>query len=149
MAIVKFELEVDDPRLPQVLALLGASLASPPAEGAIETAEKPARGSYVLPDGRAVLDDEGVQVVANPRNASARYLAGLRLLASRADVSETELMKAVGATTLAGHKAATTKRVKGALGGHTGAVLFHVHNGKVEIAPETRAALARYFGLAR
>jgi hypothetical protein len=137
-------LPLDDPKLPAVLAALG--LATSAAPTAIPVA--PQVGCSVDPSGLAILDDQGTAVVADPRNASAGFLAGLRLLASRPDVTERDLLTAVGATTLAGHKAATSKRVQRALGGKRGAVLFRVERGRAVLAPQTRQALARHFGIA-
>jgi len=136
---ISLTLPLDHPKLPAVLAALGFT--SPAALPAI-----PQTGSSIDPSGLAVLDDQGVAVVAEPRNASPEYLAGLRLLASRPDVTEADLRAAVGAATLAGHKAATSKRVKRALGGKT-AALFKIERGRAVIAPQTRQALARYLGV--
>jgi hypothetical protein len=98
------------------------------------------------PAGLAVLDSAGAAVTADPRNASAKTMAALRLLASKPNLSEAELLAVVGARTLAGNKAATTKRVQAAIGGKTGAVLYRIENGKVVMAEETRRSLARHFG---
>jgi hypothetical protein len=136
-------LPLDDPKLPAVLAALDiASPASPAPIAAV-----PRSGCSVDASGLAVLDDDGAAVVAEPRNASRQFIAGLRLLASQPDVTEGDLLAAVEASTLAGHKAAATKRVKRALGGKGGAVLFRVERGRAVIAPQTRNALARYFGV--
>jgi hypothetical protein len=142
---VTLTLPLDHPKLGAILHLAGVSLPTQPISGA-----RPQTGSTMDPTGLAILDDAGAATVADPRNATPRYLDGLRLLASKEDVTEAELMKAVGgvpAFKLSGHKAATTKRVQTALGGKTGAVLFRIEGDKVVIAPETRGALARHFGL--
>jgi hypothetical protein len=139
-----FNLTLDDTRLSAVLAALG--LAAPVSPAPI--AAFPQVGCSVDPSGLAILDDHGAALVGDSRNASAGFLAGLRLLASRTDVTEPDLRAAVGASTLAGHKAATTKRVQRALGGKGGAVLFKIERGRVVIALQTRQALARYFGIA-
>lgn len=144
-ASLTFTLPCDHPKLGAVLAVLGISAPSQP------TSSAHAAGSTLDKTGLAILDDAGAAIVADPRNASPLYLDGLRLLASKDDVTEEELMaavRAIAAFKLVGHKAATTKRVQKALGGKTGAVLFRIENGKVVIAPETRAALARHFGSA-
>ena len=98
------------------------------------------------PAGLAVISAAGAAVIADPRNASAKTMAALRLLASKPNLSEAELLAVVGAGTLAGNKAATTKRVQAAIRGKTGAVLYRIENGKVVIADETRRSLARHFG---
>ncbi len=152
MPRITLTVPTDHPNLLTVLTLLGVAL--PGSSTTTPPAAAPAiplsAGSYADATGLAVLDDAGAAVVADPRNASLPYLAGLRLLASQPNLLETALMKAVGAATptkLAGHKAATTKRVKAALGGKAGAVLFRIEQGKVVVAEETRKALARYFNL--
>jgi hypothetical protein len=104
--------------------------------------------SYVDPSGLAVLDAAGAAVVADPRYASLRTLAALRLLASRPDLDERALLAVVHASTLAGNKAALTKRVRAVIGATTGAVLYRIENGKVMMAGATRQSLARHFGLA-
>ena len=139
---VTITLSVDDPKLPAVLAVLGLGTPiSPAPPAALQQV-----GCSVDPSGLAVLDDHGAGVVAEARNASAEYLAGLRLLASRPDVTEADLLAAVGAAPLAGHKAATTKRVKRALGGKT-AALFKIERGRAVMAPQTRQALGRFLGV--
>jgi hypothetical protein len=143
MSSVTVTLPLDDPKLPAVLAALGVTNMASPAPPAATTQ----RGCSIDPSGFAVLDDHGAAVVADSRNASAEFLAGLRLLASRPDVAEADLLAVVGAATLAGHKAATTKRVKRALGGKGGAVLFKIERGRAVMASETRQALARYLGI--
>lgn len=146
---ITFTMATTDPNLPAVLALLGIGLPASAMPSPAPGNPVPA-GSHVDINGLAVLDDAGAAIVADPRNASPPYLAGLRLLASKPNVPVTEMMKAVGAPTpekMAGHKAATTKRVKTALGGKGSAVLFRVAQGKIVIAAETRQALARYFNL--
>jgi hypothetical protein len=143
MSSLSFTLPLDDPKLPAVLAALG--LANPASPVPIAAAAQV--GCSVDPSGLAVLDDHGAAVVAESRNASPEFLAGLRLLASQPDVTEADLLTAVGASTLAGHKAATTKRVKRALGGKGGAVLFKIERGRAVIAPQTRQSLARYLGV--
>jgi hypothetical protein len=142
MNSVTFTLPFDDPKLAAVLSALGLTNLSPPGLPAAPQQ----LGCSVDPSGLAVLDDRGAAVVAESRNASQRYLAGLRLLASRPDVTEADLRAAVGASTLAGHKAATSKRVKRALGGRT-AVLFKIERGRAVMMPQTRQALARYLGV--
>jgi hypothetical protein len=120
--------------------------AAPPAPAAGETVAPPPAGSFMDTTGLAVIDAAGAALIADPRNASAAYLAALRLMASKPDLSEDELLAVVGAATLAGNKAATTKRVQGALGGKLGAVLYRIENKKVVLANATRQALARHFG---
>jgi hypothetical protein len=97
--------------------------------------------------GLAVLDAAGAAVVAHPKNASEKTLASLRLLASKSDLSEDELLAVVEAPTLAGNKAALTKRVQQALGGTSkGAALYRIKDGRVVMAEATQQALARHFG---
>jgi len=120
--------------------------AAPPSSTAGETVPPPSAGSFMDKTGLAVLDAAGTAQIADPRNASAAYMAALRLMASKPDLSHDELLAVVGAATLAGNKAATTKRVQGVLGGKLGAVLYRVENKKVVMADATRQALARHFG---
>lgn len=150
----------DPATLAAVLAALGVDVSSPtaantaaaqeritaPTPAAAETVTPPNVGSFMDPTGLAVIDATGAALIANPRNASAEYLAALRLMASKPHVAEAELLTVVGAATLAGNKASTTKRVQGVLGGKLGAVLYRIKNGKVEMADATRQALARHFG---
>lgn len=149
---------VDDEKLAAVLAVFGvlptggtrnptlpsvpitAIPAAPSADGS------PQVRSFMNPAGLAVIDAAGAAVIADPRNASAKTMAALRLLASKSNLSEAELLATVGADTLAGNKAATTKRVQAAIGSKTGAVLYRIENKKVVMADETRRALARHFG---
>src|SRR4051812_7137576 len=98
------------------------------------------------PSGLAVIDDAGAAVVADPRYISLRTLAALRLLASRPNLDEREVLAVVHASTLAGNKAALTKRVQAATGARTGAVLYRIENGRVVMAEATRQSLARHFG---
>jgi hypothetical protein len=139
MPSVHFSLNLDDPRLPAVLTALGM----PPSTGAPGPAQK---GSYADPRGLAVIDDTGAAIIADPRNASAAYLAALQLIASKPDVTEAELLGVAGASTLAGHKAATSKRVKRVLAGRS-AALYRTEQGKVVVADATRQSLARHFGI--
>lgn len=144
MSAFTVTLPLDDPKLPAVLAALG--LASPMLPTVAAAPTQP--GCSIDPSGLAVLDDHGAAVVAQARNASSEFLAALRLLASKPNVKEGELLVVVGSSTLAGHKAATTKRVKRALGGKDGAVLYKIERGNAVMAPQTRQALARFFGIA-
>lgn len=139
-----FTVPIDHPQLDVLLGILRAPVSSPPMAA-------PGRktGSTMDLTGLAILDAAGAAIVADPRNALPPYLDGLRLMASKKDVTEAELMTATRSHKsfgLAGHKAATTKRVQTALGDKKGAVLFRIEEGKVVIAPETRIALARHFG---
>jgi hypothetical protein len=143
VSTISVTLSLNDPKLSAVLAVLGLTTLSSSAP----LAAPPQAGCSVDPSGLAVLDDHGAAVVAESRNASPEYIAGLRLIASKPDVAEADLLATVGASTLAGHKAATSKRVKRVLGGKGGAVLFKIERGRVVIAPQTRQALARYLGV--
>ena len=132
----------DPATLAAVLAALGVDASSPtaantaaaqeritaPTPAAAETVTPPNVGSFMDPTGLAVID--------------------ARLMASKPHVAEAELLNVVGAATLAGNKASTTKRVQGVLGGKLGAVLYRIKNGKVEMADATRQALAHHFGFA-
>ncbi len=139
-------LPLDDPKLPAVLAVL--DLTSPASSASI--AAPPQAGCFVDASGLAVLDDHGAAVLPaeNPVTLHLNSLPACGCFASQPDVTEDDLRAAVGASTLAGHKAAATKRVKRALGGKGGAVLFRIERGRAVIAPQTRQALARYFGVA-
>jgi hypothetical protein len=124
------------------LRLNGVAATSPTAIG---IAAVPVGGS-IDPSGLALLDDRGAAIVADPRGASTKYLAAIRLLASEQNLTEADLLATVGASTLAGHKAATSKRVQRALGGKR-AKLYDIARGQVVMAPQTRQVLARYLGL--
>jgi hypothetical protein len=143
---------LDAAKLDAVLTALGVSIPSPAAEpaggapAATDTGASQQAGSFMNPAGLAVIDAAGAAIVADPRNASAKTMAALRLLASKPNLSEAELLAVVGAGTLAGNKAATTKRVQVVIGGKTGAVLYRVESGKIVMAEETRRSLARHFG---
>ncbi len=132
MSTITLTFDLDDPRLTPVLAVLLGVL------GASSTAIRPPRqdGSYMNPQGLAVIDDLGATVIANPKNISEKTLAALRLLASKPNLSEAELVV---------DKAAITKRVQAAIG-RKGARLYRIENGKVIMADETRRSLARHFG---
>jgi hypothetical protein len=63
------------------------------------------------------------------------------------DLTEQELLATVAASALAGHKAASTKRVQRVLDGSRKAVLYRIQDGKVAMADPTRKSLAAYFGI--
>jgi hypothetical protein len=126
---------VDDGQASALLAALGHALPTP--------MPPPPAGSFVRQDGLAVLDDTAALVVCDSKNASAPYLEALRLIATTPNLAASVLLKVVPASTLAGHQAASTKRVRRALGGHAGALYRVDGSGKVIVAPETREALAR------
>ena len=149
MTSITISLPLDHPSLPTLLAALGLGGATslPIAQPGPDQPTSQRAGSYADADGLACLDDAGAAIVADTRNASQGYLSGLRCLATSNDaLSEHELLKAVGSKTLAGHRAATTKRVQRVLGRR--AFLFHVQDGKIVVAPQTREALRRHFGMA-
>jgi hypothetical protein len=107
----------------------------------------PPAGPFVQQDGLVVLDDAAARVVCDPKNASAEFLEALRLIATRPDLDATDLLKVVRASTLAGHKAAASKRVRRALGGTAGTLYRVDDGGKVLVAAATRDALARALGV--
>jgi len=125
--------------------------ANPPAPtytaAIANTVSPPSDGSFIDHTGLAVIDAAGAAVIADPRNASAKFIAAVRLIVSKPDLTEDELLATVDASTLAGHKAASTKRVQRVLGGRRGAVLYRIQNGKVVMADPTRKSLAAYFGI--
>lgn len=138
-----FSLDIDDPKLPAVLTALGVVLTLQ-----TQTQQAANDGSSVDPSGLAILDAKGAAIVAEPRNASPKYLAGLRLIASDPNLTQASLLKAIGGATLAGHRAATTKRVMRALGGKQASLFRIGADGTIVVMPQTRQSLAQYFGLA-
>lgn len=144
-----FTVPLDHPNLAGFIALLGQSApVQPPAPVAAPLAFP--SGCSVDATGLVVLDANGAAIVANPRDASPRTLEVLRLLATDPNVTEADILTIMNSGSLIGFKAAMTKRVQTAFGGkklHPGAGLFRVEGGKVVVRPETRAALAAFFGI--
>lgn len=140
---VSFTLALTDPRLPAVLNALGLEA---PVPSAISSAPLASPVASMDEKGLALIDDRGIEVLADPRNASGAYISALRLMASKSNVSVDELVEALEGTSLSAFQGAATKRVQRIFGGKRGAALYVVDGDKVLLADTTREALGRHFG---